>query len=137
MPKELKIFLIVVACGVVFVGGLVWFLVFATSGMVEPIERQLAALKAGDINAAYAETSEAFQQATPLPAFTTFVDQYPILKEAASYSFPNRSMNNDAGEVQGSLTSSTGGVTPVNYRLVYEKDAWKIIYINVEAAGGS
>lgn len=137
MPKWLKIVLGVAAGLIAVVAIIVWFALWATSGLIEPIERQLAALKAGDMNAAYAETSEAFKGATSLEQFTTFVDQYPILKDAVSHSFSNRSITNGVGEVSGSLTSSTGGVIPISYQLVKENDVWKIMFIKVDAAGSS
>ena len=61
---------------------------WATSGLLEPIDRQLAALKAGKMEAAYEETSQAFREATPLDRFTAFVDANPILKDAAEHTFP-------------------------------------------------
>jgi len=136
MPRWLKIALMVTGGVAAVIVAIVFIALWATSGIVEPVERQLAALKAGNMDAAYAETSEAFRQETPLEAFTAFVGQYPILKDHASHSFSNRSINNGVGELSGSLTSPTGGVTPVQYRLVKENDAWKIIYINIGGQGG-
>jgi hypothetical protein len=129
MPKWLKIALAVAVGAAAVIALIVWFAIWATSGLIEPIERQLAALKAGDMNAAYAETSEAFKGATSMEQFTAFVDNNPIMKDAASHSFPNRSINNGIGFVTGTLTSSTGGVIPVEYQLVKENDAWKILRI--------
>ena len=98
---------------------------------IEPIERQFTALKAGNIEAAYQETSEAFHQGTPIGKFSAFVDQFPILKDAAEHSFASRSVENGVGKVSGTLTSSTGGVMPVEYRLVKENEAWKILNIDL------
>lgn len=131
MPKWLKIVLGVVAGLAVVIGVIVWFALWATSGIVEVAERQLAALKAGNMDAAYAETSEQFRQQTPVDAFTAFVNQYPILKEHASHSFSNRSINNGVGELNGTLTAPSGGVTTIQYRLVKENDAWKVLYLNI------
>ena len=135
MPKGLKIALGVAAGIAAVIALIVWFALWATSGLIEPIERQLAALKAGNMDAAYAETSEAFRGATTKEQFATFVGQYPILKDAASHSFTNRSIENSVGTVSGTLTSATGGVWPVDYRLIKENDAWKIQYINVGGGG--
>jgi len=129
MPNWLKILLGVAVGAAAVIALIVWFAIWATSGLIEPIERQLAALKAGDMNAAYAETSEAFKGATSMEQFAAFVDNNPIMKDAASHSFLNRSINNGIGFVTGTLTSSTGGVIPVEYQLVKENDAWKILRI--------
>ena len=74
MPRWLKILLGIAAGLAVVIGIVVWIALWATSGLIEPIERQLAALKAGNMEAAYEETSEAFHQGTPLGKFTAFVD---------------------------------------------------------------
>src|SRR4051812_22722182 len=109
MPKWLKGAIAVAVAGAAGLAGFVWFLYWATSGLIEPIERQLTALKAGDIEAAYAETSEAFHQGTTKDEFDAFVEKFPILKSAASHSFPSRSIENGIGAVSGSLISPTGG----------------------------
>ena len=131
MPRWLKIVLGIAAGLAVVIAIAVTVALWATSGLIEPIERQLAALKAGNIEAAYAETSEAFHQATPIDKFTAFVGQFPMLKDVASHSFSSRSVENGVGKVSGTLTSSTGGVTPVEYQLVKENEAWKILYISL------
>ena len=137
MPKWLKIALGVVAGIIAVIVAIVYIAIWATSGLVEPVDRQLAALKAGNMEAAYAETSQAFQDATPMQAFTVFVDQNPILKDTASHSFTNRSINNGIGVLEGQLTSSSGAVVPVTYQLVKENDAWKIQHIQLNPAGAS
>lgn len=137
MPKWLKVTLIVVAGLAAVIAVSVYVALWATSGLIEPVERQLAALKAGNMDAAYAETSESFKGATSMEEFTAFVDQYPALKDAADYSFSNRSINNGVGQLDGKLISSTGGVTPIEYRLVKENDVWKIMYINVNPPGAT
>ena len=131
MPRWLKILLGIAAGLAVLIGIVVWIALWATSGLIEPIERQLTALKAGNIEAAYQETSEAFHQATPIDKFSAFVDQFPILKDAAEHSFSSRSVENGVGKVSGTLTSSTGGVMPVEYQLVKENETWKILYISL------
>ena len=136
MPRWVKILLGLVAGFGVFVGAIVAVVFWATAGLIEPIDRQIAALKAGDMAAAYAETSQAFRQATPLESFVSFVDIYPILKDVASRSFSSRSFKNELGSVEGTLTSSSGGVVPVTYQLVKEQGAWKIMHIKLDAPAG-
>ena len=78
------------------------------------------------------ETSEAFHQGTPIDKFTRLRRwQFPILRNVAEHSFSSRSVENGVGKVSGTLTSSTGGVMPVEYRLVKENEAWKILYISL------
>jgi hypothetical protein len=136
MSRELKIILGLVAVGVAIIAVIGWLMVTSLSSLDDPVERQLAALKAGNLDAAYAETSQAFQQATTKEQFAAFVEQYPILKEAASWSFPNRSFENNVGKVSGMLTSSGGAVTTVDYDMLYEGGTWKIQGIVVTPGGG-
>lgn len=131
MPRWLKIVLGVVVGLAAVIGVAIWVALWATSGLLEPIDRQLAALKAGKMEAAYEETSQAFREATPLARFTAFVDANPILKDAAEHTFSSRSIENSVGKVSGTLTSSTGGVIPIEYQLVKENDAWKILNIDL------
>ncbi len=137
MPQWLKIVLGIFIGLALFAAGIIGLAFWLTGGLVEPIDRQIAALKAGNMQAAYEETSEAFRQATPMPAFVAFVDANPILKDVASHSFADRSFENDKGTVKGTLTSSTGGVVPATYDLVKENAAWKIIHIQLGAQGGA
>jgi Domain of unknown function (DUF4864) len=131
MPKELKILLSVVVCGLVVIGLFVGTVFWATSGLLEPIERQLTALKSGDIDAAYAETSVAFRHGTSKGDFAKFVDKFPVLRNAASHSLTNRSIEDDIGKVSGSLIASSGALTPIAFQLVKEEGAWKIVNINL------
>jgi len=131
MSKELKILLGIVLAGVAAVGLFVATLPWATSGLIEPVERQLAALKAGNIDAAYAETASAFRQGTSRQDFQKFVDRFPILRNAASQTLTNRSVENEVGTVSGSLIAADGALTPISFQLVEEDEAWKIVNINL------
>lgn len=106
----------------------------STNGLVEPVARHLAALAVGNFEAAYAETSEAFQRATSVGAFRNFVGEYPALRDAPEQEFPHRNIDRGNGYLRGILISSTGGSTDIEYSLVKEKDAWKINYININPA---
>jgi hypothetical protein len=134
MPKWLKILLGILAGLAAVIVVAVWIAFSATSGLIETIERQLTALKAGNIEAAYAETSDGFHQATSLEQFTAFVDQYPILKDADNHSFSSRSFENNDGQVSGTLVAKGGALTNAERALVYEKEAWKIH--NIKLTGG-
>lgn len=133
MPRWLKIVLGILAGLAVFAGSIVGLAFWITAALVEPIDRQLDALKAGNVDAAYAETSEAFRQATSLQAFTDFVAANPVLKDVASHTFSDRSFENDVGKVTGTLTSSTGTEVAVTYQLVKEGGVWKILHIQLGA----
>jgi hypothetical protein len=123
-------------------GGVVAFIILAvglafyfTSGMVGVVEKQLDFLRQGDIKAAYGLTSKDFQKATSLERFTAFVKQYPSLSQNQGHTFTTRSIENNIGTVKGTLTAKDGAVTPVEFQLVKEQEKWRILFIEVRAAG--
>ena len=104
---------------------------FATSGLREPVDRQLAALGRGDFQAAYSETSQAFQRSTSLAQFEQFIRANPIIAEANDASFSERRVEDGVGYLQGRLTTPSGGVQPISYRLVKEEGVWKVLSIDL------
>ena len=116
---------------VVFIVGILAIGYFATSGLTEPVGRHLDALRAGNIEAAYAETSIAFQQSTSLEQYAAFIERYPALKNIADYSFSERSVENGIGTLKGKLTTTDGGVVPIEFKLVKENDQWKILGLSL------
>ncbi len=117
-----------IALGAVsFIVLIVGMALFFTSDVVDPVDRQLEALQAGDLDAAYAETSIAFRQATSKEQFAAFVRAHPALRQVTGHSFTERSRENNIGSVKGTLTTRGGGVVPIEFRLVRENDEWKIL----------
>ena len=103
-----------------------------TSGLVEPVQRQLAALKRGDLQSAYAETSAGFHNTISFEKFTEFVKSQPPLSHNATFSFLQRKVNaSGTGELNGTLTDDQGTVLPVQYKLVKENGTWKIFGIHL------
>lgn len=107
------------------------FSMFLTSDLVAPVDRQLAALKAGDLDAAYAETSVAFREATPFDAFKEFVKNNPVLTEASDHTVGGRHWENNDGTVSVTLETAGGVSTPLEYTLVWEDEKWKIQHMKL------
>lgn len=99
--------------------------IIATSVLTEIAQNQLTALQKGDIDAAYAYTSNDFQKATSLENFRGFVQHYH-LDSNESASFTNREIKNDIGDIKGTLKLKDGSTLPIEYRLKKEGDQWKI-----------
>ena len=122
----------IMLAGAIAIAGFVSFFVFwATSGLVEPIQRQLDAFKRDDLRAAYAETSTSFQQDISFDKFSELMKSVPSLSHNVSHSFTSRSSSTNTdgigmGDVKGSITDNQGGVVLVHYELVKENGAWKI-----------
>ncbi|MFA6099481.1 MAG: DUF4864 domain-containing protein [Patescibacteria group bacterium] len=120
---------------VVAVAAIIALALYATKGIAEVADQQLAALRAGDYAKAYSYNSKDFQNSTSLDKFKEFIDAYPSLKNNESSSFSSRKTENDVGTLEGTLKSKEGGVTPIEYKLVKENDAWKILSIIVNPTG--
>ena len=120
----------------VFIAAVVTLALWLTSDVVAPIERQLAFLRQGDLKAAYSETALAFRDNVPFNKFEAFVKQYPSLSRNKGHSFSSRSVDaNGTGTVKGTLTDDRGAVLPVEYRLVKENEAWRILSIRIGTSG--
>jgi hypothetical protein len=134
MPKlNLKIarWQIVLVAAIAIAGFGAFFAFWATSGLVEPIQRQLEAFNRDDLRAAYAETSTSFQQDISFEKFSELMRDIPSLSNNVSHSFTSRSSTTNAdgtgkGDVIGSITDNQGGVVPVHYELVKENSGWRI-----------
>lgn len=116
---------------VVFIIGVIALAMWATSGIVKVAEEQLSLIKSGDINGAYALTSGTFKQATSLEVFTEFVNAYPVLSKNASVSFTERQVEGVQGYLYGTITAEDGTTMVVEYELIKENDAWRIVGINL------
>jgi hypothetical protein len=134
MPKlNVKIarWQVMLVCAIAIAGSAAFFVFWATSGLIEPIKRQLDAFKRDDLHAAYAETSTSFQQDISFEKFSELMKNIPSLSHNVSHSFTSRSSSTNAdgtgtGNVMGSITDDHGRVVPVRYELVKENGAWKI-----------
>ncbi|KTD04790.1 DUF4864 domain-containing protein [Fluoribacter gormanii] len=135
LKKVLMIIGAIVAWFLLFVGTVFLIILFLTSGLIHSINHQLSALKAGNIEKAYSYTSKDFQKATSLSDFKKFINQYPSLKNNESSFFNERVIENNRGFVKGTLTAKDGAKTPIEYRLIWEDGAWKILNITVSYTG--
>jgi hypothetical protein len=118
--------------GFLAIAGFASFFVFwAMSGLVEPIQRQLDAFQHDDLRAAYAEMSTGFQQEISLKQFSEFARNVPSLSHNVAHSFTSRHLSTygdgaGRGDVIGNITDDHGGVVQVHYELIKENGAWKI-----------
>jgi Domain of unknown function (DUF4864) len=114
--------------GAVGIGVVFWL----TAGLIEPIQRQLDDLKRDDLQSAYAEMSNGFQNTISFEKFSEFIKSHPSLSHNMSHSFMSRKVDaSGTGELRGSLTDERGGVLPIRYRLIKESGTWKILGIHL------
>ncbi len=121
-----------------FVALLAGGMYFMTSGPVDAVNAQLAAVRRGDVAAAYAQWSEEARGRTSAQEFTALVESHPALKDNAAAQLwpPAGSVNrvNDRARVSGIIVSKSGAQERLVCELVQEGGAWKIASLSVEPA---
>ncbi len=101
--------------------------VFASVGKAE-----LAALRQGNIEQAYAYTSSAFHKGVSINTFKKFVESYPQLHDNTSSTFTELEYKDDEGTITGTLTLRDGSKTSITIKLVKENDQWRVNEIKVK-----
>lgn len=130
MKKWLKILLGIVAAFVLAIVAVFYF----TSGMVDTADAFFNAVKQKDIAKAHSYLAEDFKASTDEKALSDFLSKGAILNFKES-SWSNREISGGRGELNGSITTDTGGVVPIKMMFVKENDAWKIYAIQKPTAG--
>lgn len=130
MKKWVKILIGIVVVFVVAVSSVF----FLTSGMVDTADAFFKAIKQQDVSKARSYLAEDFKASTDETALKDFLSKGAILnfKEA---SWSNRQISGGRGELNGSITTDTGGVVPIKIMFVKENNAWKIYAIQKPTAG--
>ena len=130
MKKFFKILAIVAVVIVVILG----IVSYATSGMKTTADDFFGAVKQQDMTKARSYLSEEFKASTNEVALKEFLSRSALLnfKEA---SWSERSVNGDRGELNGSITTETGGHIPIKLIFVKEKETWKIYGLQKPTAG--
>ena len=106
----------------------------ATSGLGKVVDHHFAAVRAGDLIAAYSDLSVAARQQTSMDAFKAMLQATPALTHVTGSSWDTREIKNGEGHLAGMLELDTGGKLPIEVRLVKENDQWKILAYNVKPA---
>ena len=130
MKKWVKILLGVVAVFVIAIAAVFYF----TSGMVETADAFFNAVKQKDIAKARSYLAEDFKASTDEKSLSDFLSKGAILNFKES-SWSNRQISGGRGELNGSITTDSGGVVPIKMMFVKENDAWKIYAIQKPTAG--
>lgn len=108
---------------------------FLTSGMVRQTNDFFKAVQANDMSNAESFLSQAFLEETSLEELNVFLDQTG-LKDFERASWPNRSFENNLGEISGTITTSKDSF-PMTIKFIKENGKWKLLNINVPASGSS
>ena len=128
----------IVACVVVgffvFIGALISLVFYATSGVADTADEFFAAANDGNYEQAYSLTSQQLQAQTDVQGLEEFLAANN-LNEVVETSWSSRSINNDRGELDGTVTTSSGAAIPIEIQLIYEGEEWKITLIDADTAG--
>jgi hypothetical protein len=130
MNKGLKIGLGIAAVVIVAIASVF----FLTSGMEKTADAFFNAIKQKELAKARTCLSEDFIASSDETALKDFLSKGALLNfKKASWS--NRQISGNRGQLDGSITTETGGVVPLKLTFVKEKGDWKIYSIQKQAAG--
>ncbi len=130
----LKYILIALAIAVIIIGGVFFLLFKATSGLTETADNFFSALSSKNYQKAYTYLSKEFQAKTSPNELRDRFNKSEI-KNYTSANWNNRSFENDVGNLEGEIKTSSGGTIPINLGLVKENDEWKINSIDKLESG--
>ena len=105
-----------------------------TSGLDVPVDRHFAALRVGNLDAAYSELSIATQRQNSPAEFKAMIEHNPMFAHIVGHTFTNRSWENNQGLLEGTLEVEGGGTLPITVHLVKENDQWKILSYSAKPA---
>ncbi|WP_295387094.1 hypothetical protein [uncultured Thiodictyon sp.] len=126
----MKVVLGVVAVIGVAIGGVFYL----TAGMVDTADGFFTAVRQDDMTKARTYLAEGFKARTDEQALKAFLDQSALTRFKAT-SWSNRQMSGGRGELEGTITTDTGGTLPIKLTFVKEGDTWKIFELGKPAAG--
>jgi hypothetical protein len=107
----------------------------SSKAAVDAARAQIKDMSEGDMDAAYARTSAKYRAAHPAEAFAAFVERHPGLRRNTDANFNNRSVENDAAKISGTLTHGAG-TEKAFYELVKEGGDWKVSGLEVDGDEG-
>ena len=119
---------------IVLLGLIIGVVFYATSGITDTADNFFAAVEDGDYEAAQGLTSQRLQQQTSAEELRVFVEDNGF-SNVADTSWSSRSIENNTGEVSGTVETESGGTIPMTILFVSEGDEWRIDGFDVGASG--
>ncbi len=96
--------------------------------IIETVGGQLSAIRVKDFDRAYFYfSSKDFRKETALRNFILFVKVNTVLKNNKSITMTDVRIDKGIGYYTGVITSKEGDVRTINYELIYEDEAWKVL----------
>ncbi len=96
------------------------------------IKEQQQAIQQDDITTAYVKyTSDEFKSSTSPDAFKDFIARFPAFSKGMGTPFEKLTLDNNVPTLSGTLMTENGDMFHVEYDFIHEKDAWKILHIEI------
>lgn len=103
---------------------------FHREKLIQVVQNQINAIREQDLSKAYyAFSSPQFQITTTRDSFGSFISGYPELKENSKLEVDDIQLKKGIATVLAKLSSKDGGRKTFEWRLVQEKDRWKILSV--------
>jgi hypothetical protein len=116
-------------------GAAIGFVIYKAAGAmqapVDEVKAQLAEVKAGNLDAAYARLAPAYQVDVSKEEFQAFVGKHAAFGQNKDTTFNNRSIANDVASISGSLEAVSGESEDASFKLVKQGGGWKVTSIEV------
>lgn len=124
---------LVVACIALFIGAIIGVVFYATSGITDTADEFFAAAAEGDYDTANGLLSTQLQGELdrgirPFLAFNG-------IEKVVEKSWSSRSIENDVGRLEGTVTTAEGGKIALTMQFISENGEWKIDGIEIAPRG--
>jgi len=120
---------------VIFFVAVYALVMYATAGLTETANEFFIHVKTKHYDDAYEMLSDDFKQSTTKEQLTEFLIKNS-LTEYESADWSSRSTENSKGKLEGTITTKSGAVIPLNIDFIkYGEDKWKIYAISKDATG--
>lgn len=128
------IFSCIIAVILIYVILLFSLVYFFTSPMTNVIKNQLSALRSKDMNKAYSYMAKETTRTVSLNDFEKYMAFYPAMTNSKNVSIPERRVINHKGFAKVTLEGTDGKETDVDYALIKEDGAWKVLAFRIHDA---
>lgn len=119
---------------VIVIGVMMGIVMYATSGMSDTANEFFIHVKTKHYDDAYNMLSEDFQQSTSKEDLKNFLIQN-ALSNFESVSWNSRSVENNMGKLEGTITTNSGGTIPLTMNFIKNQDEWKIYSLSKPTGG--
>jgi hypothetical protein len=124
---------IVIGCIALFVGAIIGVVFYATSGITDTADEFFTAAAEGDYDTANGLLSTQLQGELPR-GIRPFL-AYNGIENVVEKSWGSRSMENDVGRLEGTVTTADGGKVKLTMQFISENDEWRIDGIEIAPRG--